>query len=326
MRRRCARPSSRRPSRAAPKCWCASAAAACAIPTCICMTAISASAATRSSTSPAGRALPFTLGHEIAGVVEKAGPDADVKAGHVGRGVSLDRLRPMRGLQGGRGESLRGAAPSRHPGRRRLRHPCAGAASALPDRSRARSPASLAGAYMCSGLTAFSALKRIAEHAKRGPGAAGRARRRRHDGARVCARAVSARADRRRHRRRQSARPRSRPAPRPPTIPADPDARKALLKATGGVYGAVDFVGSDGSLAFAAGSAREGRQGRHHRPARRHLHDADRDVSAAGLHDRGHDDRHARRGERDDGARARGENPAGADHRAAAQRRAGFAR
>ena len=29
----------------------------------------------------AGRALPFTLGHEIAGVVEKAGPDADVKAG-----------------------------------------------------------------------------------------------------------------------------------------------------------------------------------------------------------------------------------------------------
>ena len=30
-------------------------------------------------------------------------------------------------------------------------------------------PAALAGAYMCSGLTAYSALKRIAEHAKRGP-------------------------------------------------------------------------------------------------------------------------------------------------------------
>src|SRR5204862_7214722 len=29
--------------------------------------------------------------------------------------------------------------------------------------------ASLAGAYMCSGLTAFAALKRLAEHAKRGP-------------------------------------------------------------------------------------------------------------------------------------------------------------
>src|SRR5689334_24599368 len=29
----------------------------------------------------AGRALPFTLGHEIAGVVEKAGPDAEVTPG-----------------------------------------------------------------------------------------------------------------------------------------------------------------------------------------------------------------------------------------------------
>ncbi len=40
--------------------------------------------------------------------------------------------------------------------------------------------------------------------------------------------------------------------------PADREARKALLKATGGVYGAVDFVGSDGSLAFAAGSLAKG--------------------------------------------------------------------
>ena len=37
--------------------------------------------------------------------------------------------------------------------------------------------------------------------------------------------------------------------------PADPNARKALFKATGGVYGAVDFVGSDGSLAFATGAS-----------------------------------------------------------------------
>ena len=44
--------------------------------------------------------LPFTLGHEIAGVVEKAGPDADVKVGSARRGVPLDRLRRMRGLQG----------------------------------------------------------------------------------------------------------------------------------------------------------------------------------------------------------------------------------
>src|SRR5215471_16075813 len=29
----------------------------------------------------AGRTLPFTLGHEIAGVVESAGPDAGIKSG-----------------------------------------------------------------------------------------------------------------------------------------------------------------------------------------------------------------------------------------------------
>ena len=41
-----------------------------------------------------GRTLPFTLGHEIAGVVERAGPDAaGVEARRKGRGLSLDRLR-----------------------------------------------------------------------------------------------------------------------------------------------------------------------------------------------------------------------------------------
>ena len=40
--------------------------------------------------------------------------------------------------------------------------------------------------------------------------------------------------------------------------PADPNARKALLRATGGVAGAVDFVGSDGSLAFAVGAIARG--------------------------------------------------------------------
>ena len=38
------------------------------------------------------RTLPFTLGHEIAGVVEKTGPDATVKIWHFGSGVPLDRL------------------------------------------------------------------------------------------------------------------------------------------------------------------------------------------------------------------------------------------
>jgi len=35
--------------------------------------------------------------------------------------------------------------------------------------------------------------------------------------------------------------------------PADPGARKAVLAATGGIYAACDFVGSDSSLAFATG-------------------------------------------------------------------------
>jgi alcohol dehydrogenase len=40
--------------------------------------------------------------------------------------------------------------------------------------------------------------------------------------------------------------------------PADRDARKALLKATGGVYSAVDFAGTDSSLAFATGALARG--------------------------------------------------------------------
>jgi alcohol dehydrogenase len=40
--------------------------------------------------------------------------------------------------------------------------------------------------------------------------------------------------------------------------PADPYARKALLKATGGVFAAIDFVGSEKSLAFATGALAKG--------------------------------------------------------------------
>ena len=101
--------------------------------------------------------------------------------------------------------------------------------------------------------------------------------------------------------------------------PADPDARKALLKATGGVYGAVDFVGSDGSLAFATGALAKGGKvvitgllgGTYTTPIAM--------FPLRGVHDRRHDDRHARRGERDDGAGARRQGPAGADQRAAAR-------
>ena len=53
----------------------------------------------------AGRTLPFTLGHEIAGVIEATGGEAD-GSDHwpPGRGLSLDRLRHLRGVPRWRGE------------------------------------------------------------------------------------------------------------------------------------------------------------------------------------------------------------------------------
>jgi alcohol dehydrogenase len=117
--------------------------------------------------------------------------------------------------------------------------------------------AALAGAYMCSGLTAFSALKRIAEHAERGPvllvglggvGMMGLAF------ARALFSAAPIVADINGARRAAALQAGAAAA----YDPADMGARKALLKATGGVFGAVDFAGTDGSLAFAAGTLAKG--------------------------------------------------------------------
>ena len=117
---------------------------------------------------------------------------------------------------------------------------------------------SFAGALMCSGLTAYSALKRLQSHAARGPallvglggvGMMGLA----------IAKALF---------------------PQPPIVadidagkreaalkagavaafdPADREARRALIKSTGGgVFAACDFVGSEKSLAFATGALAKG--------------------------------------------------------------------
>jgi len=202
------------------------------------------------------RTLPFTLGHEIAGTVERAGPDAKVRPGQsfavfpwIGCGACAACLA---------GEENLCAAP-RHLGIQvdggfathvLVPHP-----KYLIDHTGLS--AALAGAYMCSGLTAYAALKRIAAHAKRGPallvglggvGMMGLA----------FARALFPHApivadiD---PKKREAALQAGAAAA---YDPADPNARKALTKATGGVYGAVDFVGSDGSLAFAAGALAKG--------------------------------------------------------------------
>jgi D-arabinose 1-dehydrogenase-like Zn-dependent alcohol dehydrogenase len=204
----------------------------------------------------AGRALPFTLGHEIAGVVEKAGPDAQVEVGKsfavfpwIGCGAcpackageeNLCSAPRHLGVQVDGGYATHVLVP--HP-------------KYLIDHGGL--PAALAGAYMCSGLTAYSALKRIAEHAKRGPallvglGGVGMMG---LSFALALFPHVPIVADIDAAKREAALKAGAAAA----YDPADPNARKALLKATGGVFGAVDFVGSDGSLAFASGALAKG--------------------------------------------------------------------
>src|SRR2546423_8032712 len=116
----------------------------------------------------AGRALPFTLGHEIAGVVEKAGAGAELNIGMsaaVFPWIGCGECAACRA-----GEENLCAAP-RHLG---IQVDGGFATHVLVPHPRyliehGSLPASLAGAYMCSGLTAFAALKRLTGHATRGP-------------------------------------------------------------------------------------------------------------------------------------------------------------
>jgi alcohol dehydrogenase len=200
-----------------------------------------------------GRALPFTLGHEIAGVIERAGPDAaDAKPGAkvaVYPWIGCGQCAACR-----HGEENNCAA-SRHLG---INADGGYASHVLVPHPRylidyaPLSPA-FAGAAMCSGLTAYAALQRLADRAGRGPllliglggvGQMGFALARAlfgtaplvadiDAGKRAAALAAGAAGA---------------------FDPADPGARKAVLAAShGGIYAACDFVGSDSSLAFATG-------------------------------------------------------------------------
>jgi alcohol dehydrogenase len=200
-----------------------------------------------------GRALPFTLGHEISGVVERVGPDVqrDAKPG--------DRVAVYPWIGCGtcnacrHGEENNCAAP-RHLGVYAdggyATHVLVAHPRYLIDYA-PLSPA-FAAALMCSGLTSYAALQRLTRHAKRGPvlliglggvGSMGLALARAlfdepplvadiDAGKRDAALAAGAAAA---------------------FDPRDPGARKAVLARTGGVYAACDFVGSDSSLAFATG-------------------------------------------------------------------------
>jgi alcohol dehydrogenase len=211
----------------------------------------------------AGRTLPFTLGHEIAGVIERAGPDAASAAPGaeiLGKRVAVY---PWIGC---------GACAACEAGEENLcvknRHLGVSADGGFASHVLVPHPRYLidyaplspafAGTLMCSGLTAYSALKRLQAHATRGPallvglggvGMMGLA----------IARAMFPRApivaDIDAGKREAALKAGAAEA----FDPADRDARKALLKATGGgVFAACDFVGSEKSLAFAAGALAKG--------------------------------------------------------------------
>jgi alcohol dehydrogenase len=114
-------------------------------------------------------------------------------------------------------------------------------------------PPAFAGPLMCSGLTAYSALKRLGGHAERGPallvglggvGMMGLAL------ARALFRQAPLVADIDPQKRQAALSAGAAQA----FDPADPQARKAVMAATGGgLYAVCDFVGSDKSLQFSTG-------------------------------------------------------------------------
>jgi len=198
------------------------------------------------------RALPFTLGHEIAGVIEAVGERADGAV--LGRRVAVY---PWIGC---------GLCPSCKAGEENLcsshRHlgvaVDGGFAShvMVPDPRYLLDYAPLspafAGPLMCSGLTAYAALKRLTGRAERGPallvglggvGMMGLAI------AKVLFREPPIVADIDVEKRKAALAAGAAAA----FDPADPEARRAVTAASGGILAVCDFVGSDRSLQFSTG-------------------------------------------------------------------------
>lgn len=206
----------------------------------------------------AGRTLPFTLGHEIAGVVERAGPQAQ----GVLPGAKV-AVFPWIGC--GQCAACRAGEENLCITNRHLGVSADGgfASHVLVPHPRylidyAPLPASFAGALMCSGLTAYSALKRLREHVTRGPallvglGGVGMM------GLSI-AKALFPQAplvaDIDAAKRDAALKAGAAAA----FDPADREARRSILKSTGGgVFAVCDFVGSEKSLAFATGALAKG--------------------------------------------------------------------
>jgi len=204
----------------------------------------------------AGRTLPFTLGHEIAGVIESAGPDAGT-----GTGTKV-AVYPWIGC--GQCAACKAGDENICTAPRHLGVTVDGgfATHVLVPHPRylidyTPLTAAYAGALMCSGLTAYAALKRLSDRAARAPlllvglggvGLMGLALARAMCGEAPFVADIDAK-------KREAA---LAAGAREAFDPSDPNARKALLKASGGIYAACDFAGSDASLNFATGVLAKG--------------------------------------------------------------------
>jgi alcohol dehydrogenase, propanol-preferring len=197
-----------------------------------------------------GRALPFTLGHEIAGIVEAAGEQADGAA--VG-----DRVAVYPWIGCGKCAACRAGNENLCSDHRHLGVAVDGgyATHVLVPHPRYLldyAPLSpfFAGPLMCSGLTAYAPLKRLAAHGKDGPvlliglggvGMMGLAI------ARVLFNQAPLVADIDAEKRAAALAAGAAQA----FDPSDHEARRAIMAATGGLLAVCDFVGSDKSLQFA---------------------------------------------------------------------------
>ena len=198
------------------------------------------------------RALPFTLGHEIAGVIESAGEAAD--GAQIGKHVAVY---PWIGC--GQCAACQAGDENLCSAHRHLGISVDGgyASHVLVPHPRylldyAPLSPGFAGPLMCSGLTAYAALKRLIGRAERGAvlliglGGVGMM------GLSIARALFSAPpivADIDAEKRKAALAAGAAAA----YDPADPQARRAILSATGGVLGVCDFVGSDKSLQFATG-------------------------------------------------------------------------
>jgi len=195
------------------------------------------------------RALPFTLGHEIAGVIEAAGDKAEGAV--VGRSVALYPWIGCGTCAACRAGEENMCAAHHHLG---IAVDGGFATHVLVPHPRylldyAPLAPSFAGPLMCCGLTAYGALKRLADRTSRRPvllvglGGVGMM-------GLTLARALFTEppivADINAEKRKTALAAGAAQA----FDPADPQARKAVIAATGGLFAVCDFVGSEKSLQF----------------------------------------------------------------------------